>query len=159
MFVNAIFLLLQESISEADLQEADRLLDGFCKSFSNLYQPRFYTLNVHQLLHLVDDVRDLGPLYTYSCFAFEDKNGFLLKLIHGTQFIDSQIISAVSITQKLPELCEKCIPKGSKIDLLYKDLNRARKSKFRTEILSNLITYPQGCTIWSKSPFNTDYQQ
>ena len=136
LFVNAIFLLLQESISEADLQEADRLLDGFCKSFSNLYQPRFYTLNVHQLLHLVDDVRDLGPLYTHSCFAFEDKNGFLLKLIHRTQFIDSQIISAVSMTQKLPELCEKCIPKGSEIDLLYKDLNRARKSKFRTEILS-----------------------
>ena len=138
LFVNAIFLLLQESISEADLQEADRLLDGFCKSFSNLYQLRFYTLNVHQLLHLVDDVRDLGPLYTHSCFAFEDKNGFLLKLIHGTQFIDSQIISAVSITQKLPELCEKCIPKGSEIDLLYKDLNRGRKSKFRTEILPNI---------------------
>ena len=106
LFINAIFILLQESISEADLQEADRLLDCFCKSFSNLYQPLFYTLNVHQLLHLVDDVRDLGPLYTHSCFAFEDKNGFLLKLIHGTQFIDSQIISAVSITQKLPELHE-----------------------------------------------------
>ena len=86
----------------------------------------------------MDDVRDLGPHYTHSCFAFEDKNGFLLKLIHGTQFIDSQIISAVSITQKLPKLCEKCIPKGSEIDLIYKDLNRTRKSKFRTEILSNI---------------------
>lgn len=140
LFVNAIFILLQESISEADLQEADRLLDGFCKSFSNLYQPRFHTLNVHQLLHLVDDVRDLGPLYTHSCFAFEDKNGFLLKLIHGTQFIDSQIISAVSITQKLPELREKCIPKGSEIDPLYKDLlSCASKSKFRTEILPNIF--------------------
>ena len=35
LFVNAIFLLLQESISEEDLQEADKLLDGFCKSFSS----------------------------------------------------------------------------------------------------------------------------
>ena len=138
LFVNAIFILLQESITEADLLEADRLLDSFCKSFSNLYHPRFHTLKVHQLLHLVDDVRDLGPLYTHSCFAFEDKNGFLLKLIHGTQFIDSQIISAVSITQKLPELREKCVPKGSEIDLLYKDLNRSSKSKYRTEILPNI---------------------
>jgi len=108
------------------------------KSFSNLYQPCSYTLNIHQLLDLVDDVIDLGPLYTHSCFAFEDKNGFLLKLIHGTQFLDSQIVSAVSITQKLPELHEKCFSKGSEIDLLYKDLNHTRKSQFRTEILSNI---------------------
>ena len=76
--------------------------------------------------------------FTHSCFAFEDRNGFLLKPIHGTHFIDSQIMFAVSIAQQLPNLPEKCIPKGSEIDLLYKDLNRTRKSKFRTEILSNI---------------------
>ena len=137
LFVHAIYILLQDSISEADLQEADRLLDGFCKSFSTLYEERFYTLNVHQLLHLVDDVRDQGPLYTHSCFSFEDKNGFILKLIHGTQFIDNQILSAVALCQKLPELKGKCIPTGSEIDLLYQDLTRASKSKFRIEILPN----------------------
>jgi len=121
LFVHAIYILLQDSISEADLQEADRLLDGFCKSFSTLYEERFYTLTVHQLLHLVDNVKDLGPLYTHSCFSFEDKNGFILKLIHGTQFIDNQIISAVALTQKLPELKEKCVPTGTDIDLLYQD--------------------------------------
>ena len=110
LFVHAISILLQDSISEADLQEANRLLDGFCKSFSTLCEERFYTLNIHQLLHLVDDVRDQGPLYTHSCFSFEDKNGLILKFTHGTQFID----------------------------LLYQDLTRASKSKFRTEILPNI---------------------
>ena len=138
LFVQAIYILLQDSISEADLQEADRLLDGFCKSFSTLYEERFYTLNIHQLLHLVDDVRDLGPLYTHSCFSFEHKNGFILRLFHGTQFIDNQILSAVALIQKLPELKEKCINTGTEIDLLYRDLTRASKSKFRTEILPNI---------------------
>ena len=138
LFVHAIFLLLQESISEADLQEAEKLLDGFCKSFSSLYHDRFYTLNLHQLLHLVDNVKDLGLLYTHSCFSFEDKNGFLLKLIHGTQFIDNQIISAVSVTQKLPELREQCVPKESEIEHLYKELSCSGKSKFRTEIIPNV---------------------
>ena len=86
----------------------------------------------------MDNVRDLGPLYTHTCFSFEDKNGFILKLIHGTQFIDNQIPSAVALTQKLPELKEKCVPWGSEIDLLYQDLTRSRKSKFRTEILPNI---------------------
>ena len=29
-------------------------------------------MNIHQLLHLSDDVRELGPLYTHSCFPFEE---------------------------------------------------------------------------------------
>ena len=41
LFVQAIYILLQDSISEADLQDADRLLDGFCKSFSTLYEEHF----------------------------------------------------------------------------------------------------------------------
>ena len=86
----------------------------------------------------MDDVRDQGPLYTHSCFSIEEKNGFILKLIHGTQFIDNQILSAVALCQKLPDLKEKCIPTGSEIDLLYQDLTRASKSKFRTEILPNI---------------------
>ena len=97
LFSHAIFLLLKDSISEEDLNQAEKNLETFCKYFQALYPKRYYTLNVHNLLHLVYCVRALGPLYVFSCFPFEDKNGFLLKLIHGTQFIESQIISAVSI--------------------------------------------------------------
>ena len=61
----------------------------------------------------MENVKDHGPLYTHSCVSFEDKNGFILRVIHGTQFIDSQILTAVSFTQKLPELKEQCITPGS----------------------------------------------
>ena len=103
-FVRAIYLLLQDTISEAQLTTAEQLLQQFCRTFLNLYQEWYKTLNVLQLPHLVDNVRDLGPLYTHSCFSFENKNGFILRLIRETQFIDSQILTALSFTQKLPEL-------------------------------------------------------
>ena len=103
-FVRAIYLLLQDTISEAQLTTAEQLLQQFCRTFLNLYQEWYKTLNVLQLPHLVDNVRGLGPLYTHSCFSFENKNGFILRLIHGTQFIDSQILTPLSFTQKLPEL-------------------------------------------------------
>lgn len=138
LFVQAIYILLKDSISEAELKEADRLLDSFCKSFSNLYQDRFFTMNVHQLLHLVDDVRDLGPLYTHSCFTFENKNGFILRLIHGTQSIDNQILSAVSLAQRLPELKRIYLPNGSEIETIYHELTQSSKSKFRTRILPDI---------------------
>ena len=82
----------------------------------------------------MDNVKDLGPLYTHSCFSFEDKNGFILRLIHGTQFIDSQILTALSFTQKLPELKEQCITPGSVEEKLYYNLlnpnNLSEKVKF-----------------------------
>lgn len=68
LLVNAIHLLLKQSISESDLCEAEQLLSSFCSSFPAIYVARFTTMNIHQLLHLADDVRDLGQLFTHSCF-------------------------------------------------------------------------------------------
>lgn len=42
-FVRAIYLLLQDTISEAQLTTAEQLLQQFCRTFSNLYQERYET--------------------------------------------------------------------------------------------------------------------
>ena len=44
----------------------------------------------------------------------------------------------VALTQKLPELKEKCVPTGSEIDLLYQDLTPRKKYKFKTRIILNI---------------------
>ena len=53
---------------------------------------KFQTFNCHSLLHLADDVKQRGPLWTHSCFPFEDYNGDLKDLFHGTQKIPGQVI-------------------------------------------------------------------
>lgn len=50
------------------------------------------TANVHQLRHLVYFVRLFGPLWVYSCFGFENMNGCLTSMIHGTRHIAEQVI-------------------------------------------------------------------
>lgn len=35
---------------------------------------RHATLNIHYLLHIVDMVRDLEPLWANTCFEFENVN-------------------------------------------------------------------------------------
>ena len=62
IFVHAIYICLKESISSEDFKKAELMIFSFCEDFSSLYGKRFITLNVHQLLHLTDDVRDLGPI-------------------------------------------------------------------------------------------------
>ena len=48
------------------------------------------TINMHSLLHLPEAVKNLGPLWAHSCFAFEAANGELLKFFHGSQSVEKQ---------------------------------------------------------------------
>ena len=109
----AIHILLLKEITETQLQHAQQLLVKFCANMKGLYSDRYELANVHLLLHLVDSVKQLGPLWTHSCFHFEDANGFILKLIHGTQSIQFQIVSAVSMIQGLPFLAQTCLKDAS----------------------------------------------
>jgi len=56
------------------------------------------TMNVHLLRHLVFNVRNWGPLWSYSCFGFESVNDELKKLFHGTRDM-SQLVSLIQPQQ------------------------------------------------------------
>ena len=54
------------------------------------------TCNLHSLLHFPQNVRDFGPLYTTSCFPYENANEILKKLVTGTKFAQLQICSTAT---------------------------------------------------------------
>ena len=118
LLVNAMHILLECGSTDQDLDVAETYLLEFCKNFSGFYDTCFMRLNIHQLLHLPNSVCNLGPLYTHSCFSFEDKNGAITRMIRGTQ----QILTGVSFVQKLPELNQTCIIKGSFCETLYNSM-------------------------------------
>lgn len=109
-FSEAIFILLMECITPAQIDHAEKLLWNFCSQMSGLYSERYMTANIHLLVRLSDSIRALGPLWTHSCFHFKDKNGHLLRIIHGTQNIPVQLVNAVKIIQSLP-----CIKQNMKL--------------------------------------------
>ena len=84
LLVEAVYLLNVDSISHEMVDHCEQVLKHFCMMHETLYSKREMTSNVHQLLHLCDVVRNLGPLWVYSCFTFESINGELLSLFHGT---------------------------------------------------------------------------
>jgi len=45
----------------------------------------------HTLLHLGQQVRKLGPLWTASCFPFESFYHYAVKLINGTRYALHQV--------------------------------------------------------------------
>ena len=103
----SIYILLQSSISEEQLQYCQKNLNTFCGKFQALYGERYMSANIHLLLHLPDTVRELGPLWVYSCFHFEGLNGMLKGLVRGTQHIDKQLMTSYSYMKHLPTLAEE----------------------------------------------------
>lgn len=136
LLVEAIYFLLQESISTDDLSKSTALLKHFCIRLKELYAARYETFNVHCLLHLTEKFKDLGPLWTHSCFCFEDFNGELRSLFHGTQRIEEQIVLAVRIQQKIPELVP-LLPDGSLCKEFYNHLSRKMHFACKKEGLCN----------------------
>lgn len=119
LLVESVFILLQNSITHAMVKKAEAMIKHYCFKMHVYYSEKCMTANVHHLLHLPHVVAKFGPLFAYSCFPFESMNGNLLRLIKGTQHVDQQIIEAIGIRQKLPQIVEAQLVSGTEADTLY----------------------------------------
>lgn len=100
--VQGVALLNSSSISPEDIKLSDLLLDQFLYGFQTLYGRRHMSHNIHMISHLPRSVECLGPLWATSCFQFEDMNGRIVKLVHGTRHAGLQICSNLKVLTQLP---------------------------------------------------------
>ena len=91
-------MLLTLFCSKHDAADLD--FEIFVNQNAALYNQNILTLNIHRLLHLTDEVRNLGPLHNFSSFLFEDKNELLSKMVRGARYTDSQVVSEISSAPK-----------------------------------------------------------
>lgn len=135
MLVKAIYLLNQPSISNESLHLAEELIQDFVRQFSLMYGRENMTANLHQLLHLPSTVRDFGPIFTTSCFPFENANGVLKTLVTGTKFADLQICSGVSIFMSIPRFENKFLPNSPSAEF-YNTLTSPHK-QYKSQKISD----------------------
>ena len=121
-----------------ELTEASRLLKHFCIKYEELYGGRYETYNVHGLLHLVERVKDLGSLWTHSCFCFEDLNGKLRHLFQGTQHVEMQIVVSICVQQKISELIPLLPPHSGALQF-FETLTSKGRWSHKIEIVSDKI--------------------
>jgi hypothetical protein len=95
----AIFIFNQQKITEADFNIASQKLFHFINGFENLFGEESMTYNIHLLNHLPMCILKLGPLHSYSLFAFEGKNHFLNNYISGTHNVIQEATSKIALYQ------------------------------------------------------------
>jgi hypothetical protein len=73
-------------LTETDLSFVQKQLENFVENFGKIYGEEFLSINLHSLLHIIEDIRNFGNVNNYSCFPFESflsetkrfiKTGFL----------------------------------------------------------------------------------
>jgi hypothetical protein len=95
-----LYLLSQDSISSDDFDKAKYSLEKFSETFGNLYGQEHMTFNVHLLQHLPACVKNMGPLWAYSLFAFETSNGFLCRILKGKSQVVKELARKYLIVYK-----------------------------------------------------------
>lgn len=87
----AIRILAIPSQNELNISYADSLLKYFLQQYKIIFGRVNVSYNIHGLLHLAADVRNLGSLDEYSAFKFENKLGQIKKLIRKSSGLLSQV--------------------------------------------------------------------
>ncbi|KAG0436716.1 hypothetical protein HPB47_017793 [Ixodes persulcatus] len=99
--VEAVHILLSDQLTQLSIDRADTLLKLFVADTQRLYGATAMTFNVHQMLHLAEVARRLGPLWAHSAFVFESGNGRLVKLVTGASGASLQIVERVVMSKQL----------------------------------------------------------
>ena len=96
----AIRLLSMRVASETNIKDAEKLLFDFLSNFVELYGSDSQSFNFHSLRHLGEQVRQKGPLWRNSAFAFESANHFLLSSVNGTKKSLSHLVDSFLLRQQ-----------------------------------------------------------
>lgn len=79
------------------LQEtAEFCLTNFIERFKQIYGKDYFTSNVHNLVHLSDDVRRFGVLNTFNTYPFESKLYYIRRLLRTGNLPLSQVANRIS---------------------------------------------------------------
>ncbi|XP_029997055.1 uncharacterized protein LOC115424088 [Sphaeramia orbicularis] len=98
----SIHILLQESISQDDLQLAHDYLVHFVVNMKVLYGEENVSFNCHQLIHLSKSVLNWGPLWATSAFSFERNNGALWSLLKTNNYNAKHVTEKFHTWQHIP---------------------------------------------------------
>ncbi|XP_026016884.1 uncharacterized protein LOC113018025 isoform X1 [Astatotilapia calliptera] len=109
----SIHILLQESVSQNDLQLAHENLVLFVRNMEELYGEENVSFNCHQLIHLADCVRNWGPLWATSAFSFERNSANLRALLSNINYNPQKIQDKFLRWQRLPSHLRSLVSNGN----------------------------------------------
>lgn len=104
----AIRILCNTKLSVMHNDYAKELLVYFVKKYKILYGEQYISHNVHNLIHLADEVLNLGPLDSFSAFQYENYMYEIKKSLKSCNMPLQQIINREHEKRSLQKCNETC---------------------------------------------------
>jgi hypothetical protein len=106
VFLNAIS---QKVINPEDLQWLQNDVAQCLVSFELVFPPSFFNIMTHLLVHLVEEISIVGPVFLHNMFPFERFIGVLKKYVHNRARQEGSI-SKGYLTEEVIEFCVDFVP-------------------------------------------------
>jgi hypothetical protein len=104
----ALRILSNDHMYESNIDSANNMLTLFVQNYGAIYGSQNINFNVHNLLHLAACAKRYGPIYSFSCYAFEN----FMQSIKGSIRNSNKILQ--QMFNRMEE--EDCTEKVSKIN-------------------------------------------
>jgi len=105
-FLNAIS---QKVIDPTTLPKLQKDVAQCLVSFELVFPPSFFDIMTHLLLHLVEEIAILGPVFLHNMFPFERFMGVLKKYVHNRARPEGSISKGYG-TEEVIEFCVDFVP-------------------------------------------------
>ena len=105
-FLNAIS---QKVINPETLPSLQKDVVQCLVSFELVFPPTFFNIMTHVIVHLVEEIRILGPVFLHNMFPFERFMGVLKKYVHNRARPEGSIVKGYG-TEEVIEFCVDFIP-------------------------------------------------
>ncbi len=128
--VVALRILISRNPSPKHINYSEKLLKCFVDNIRNLYCKTNYTHNVHNLIHLPNNVRQHGPLDNYSAFPFEDFMSEIKRMIRKPNSVVAQIF-------------RRCGEQNS--NFVVKDIDNGGSRTINPKLLHQTLNTYQAC--------------
>uniref|UniRef100_A0ABD2W9C4 Transposase domain-containing protein n=1 Tax=Trichogramma kaykai TaxID=54128 RepID=A0ABD2W9C4_9HYME len=99
LFVEGLYIILQDKIDIGELNKAHRLFNSFLADMTRNYGPHAMKYNIHLLSHVCKSVFNWGPVWTNSTFCFESANRYILNAIKTATGAGHQVVRYINIME------------------------------------------------------------
>ena len=93
MLCDIVKIIVQPSLTNADISRLDYLFKSHHQSFENNYDRFQVSVNHHMALHIPDMIKDFGPSHSFWCFSFERMNGVLSGLPNSNRYVELELFT------------------------------------------------------------------
>lgn len=141
LFYCSIVILGSEYHYQRMIELADNMIKTFLNLFKSIYGTEHFTSNLHNLIHLVEEVRTFGVLSKFSAYSFENKMQFIKRLVRSGNLPLNQIAKRILENEASVEI--EHLDQESKIKLCRKtnfDCNMFKKFGTKYTVFLELQT-------------------